>query len=216
MPDKSQREEFADLRLDYGKRKLTQDDLHPDPIEQFRRWFEEARQACAEPNAMALATCSPDGQPSARIVLLKGVGRRGFVFYTGYDSRKGQELAGNPRAAAVLHWESLERQVRIVGEVTRASCEESEAYFRSRPRGSQLSAYISKQSQPVTREQLEAEWRALDEKYTDEEIPFPENWGGFWLAPREVEFWQGRPNRLHDRFVYLATDQGWTTQRLAP
>ncbi|MEM8680178.1 MAG: pyridoxamine 5'-phosphate oxidase [Planctomycetota bacterium] len=216
MTDHEPSERFAELRLDYRHGRLVEQDLDECPIRQFQRWFDDARAASSEPNAMTLATSTPEGMPSARIVLLKGLDERGFVFYTNYESRKGHELADNPMAALVFYWAPLERQVRVTGEVARISRAETEAYFQSRPRGSQLSACISNQSQPVSRDQLEAEWQALESTHADQPIPVPENWGGYRLDPKEIEFWQGRESRLHDRLVYQRTANGWTIVRLAP
>lgn len=209
-------DQVSHLRRDYQQGYLDENQVLDDPIKQFQVWFTEALQASVEPNAMTLATSTPDGYPSARIVLLKGLDERGFVFFSNYDSRKGQELDANPRASLVFYWAPLERQVRVSGEVTKVSREESATYFHSRPRGSQLSACISNQSQPVTRAQLEAEWQTLDEAYADQQIPLPANWGGYRLKPDEVEFWQGRKSRLHDRLVYRGGEAGWTIVRLAP
>jgi len=211
--------ELADLRNDYGRRGLSEADLVPSPIEQFRRWLQQAIAAgLPEPNAMTLATCSADGFPSARIVLLRGLDERGFAFFTNYDSRKGHELTAGPRAALVFYWAQLERQVRVEGTVERVSEEESDAYFRTRPRGSQLGACASEQSRPLTdRAELEARWQALDERYGGAAIPRPPQWGGYLVDPDEIEVWQGRPNRLHDRFRYTrAPDGGWTHVRLQP
>ena len=167
---------------------------------------------------MVLATTTQDGQPSARTVLLKGVEKRGFIFFTNYDSRKGKELAENPNAALVFYWPDLERQVCVAGKVTKLPFAESEAYFRSRPKGSQLAAWASDQSSAVSdRETLEQQWREMEARFTGQDIPCPPNWGGYVLSPARIEFWQGRPNRLHDRFRYtLQEDGSWTIERLAP
>jgi pyridoxamine 5'-phosphate oxidase len=210
---------IADLRRSYTLQALSEAAIDPDPIHQFRMWFDQAVQAqLLEPNAMTLATARANGTPSARMVLLKEVDQQGFVFFTNYDSRKGQELADNPKAALVFWWAELERQVRIEGSVSKISVEETQAYFWSRPVGSQLGAWVSQQSQPIpNRQVLEDKLRELTEQYQDQKIPCPEHWGGYRVAPEAIEFWQGRPNRLHDRILYqrLGTG-GWKIIRLSP
>jgi len=211
--------DIAGLRLDYRHADLVEADADADPIGQFGRWFEEARSAgVIEPNAMTLATVGADGQPSARVVLLKGYGPAGFTFYSNYESRKGQELAAEPRAALVFLWKELERQVRIEGAVDRVGREETEAYFRSRPRGSQMGALLSPQSRPVgSREVLETAFAEAEERLAGAEVPVPGWWGGYRLVPSLVEFWQGRPGRLHDRLRYRPGGKGeWEIDRLAP
>jgi len=209
---------IADLRLTYSRAQLTEADIDPDPIKQFQIWFDQALAAnILEPNAMTLATATKEGIPSARIVLLKGVSDRGFVFYTNYDSHKGRELTENPHAALVFLWQALERQVRIEGTVEKVSDEETEAYFHSRPRASQLGAWVSQQSQVIpNREVLDQQLAELAQKYQDQEIPRPPHWGGFRVVPRAIEFWQGRPSRLHDRLRYRLNNNQWTIERLAP
>jgi pyridoxamine 5'-phosphate oxidase len=192
--------------------------LDPNPFQQFSRWFQQALDAALpEPNAMTLATATREGKASARIVLLKSFDERGFVFYTNYESRKGRELAENPYAALVFHWIELERQVCAAGQVSRVSREESENYFRSRPVGSQLGAWASRQSQVISgREILEDRLKQLEKDYRNKLIPLPPDWGGLRLAPEMIEFWQGRPNRLHDRLRYRLQDQQWLIERLSP
>ena len=210
---------IADLRQNYTKAGLSEKDLNSDPIAQFGVWFQQALDAdLLEPNAMTLATATPDGKPTARIVLLKGVDERGFVFYTNYESQKGQQLIANPYAALVFLWDKLERQIRIEGKVVKLSREESTEYFHSRPKASQLGAIASDQSRVIpNREVLEQKLDELKTKYQDETVPIPEHWGGFRVIPNHIEFWQGRPSRLHDRLVYdLQSDRSWQIQRLAP
>ena len=210
---------FEDMRESYMLAGLREEDVDPDPIVQFGRWFEQARAAeLLEPNAMTLATASREGIPSARIVLLKGLGEGGFTFYTNYESQKGRELNENPHAALVFYWGPLERQVRITGIVERLSREESAAYFRTRPKGHRLGACVSRQSTVVAgREPLERELHALEEQYAASEVPLPDFWGGYRLKPESIEFWQGRPNRLHDRIRYQKTADGaWNIERLSP
>ena len=209
----------ADLRREYTKAGLHESDLDPDPVEQFRRWFEEALAAdLHEPNAVTLATAALDGKPSARTLLLKGFDERGFVFYTNYEGRKGRELEENPRCALLLYWGELERQVRVEGRAERVPAEESDAYFASRPRGSRLGAWASAQSREVGgRGVLEDRLRGLEAEYEGREVPRPPFWGGYRVEPEEFEFWQGRENRLHDRLVYRRTgDGGWRISRLQP
>ena len=217
-------------------------DLKADPLEQFQVWFEAALaphsgarlrkigialfklweallgRAPADVNAMTLATVDAAGCPSARTVLLKGADARGFIFFTNYDSRKGRELAGNSNAALVFFWPDLERQVCIAGTVTKLSTMESEAYFKSRPKGSRLGAWASNQSTVVAdRAALEKQWEAVAARFPGNEVPIPANWGGFVLAPTRIEFWQGRPSRLHDRFCYTRRNDGsWQIDRLSP
>jgi pyridoxamine 5'-phosphate oxidase len=208
----------ASLRREYTRAGLREADASPDPIEQFREWFDQALGAdLYEPNAMTLATATPDGRPSARIVLLKGFDDLGFVFYTNYESRKGSEMEDNPRAALVFHWNELERQVRVEGTVSRVSAEESDAYYASRPRGSRLGAWASEQSRVSDgRETLERRLEELEAEYGEGEIPRPPYWGGYRVEPEAVEFWQGRENRLHDRLLYRRERGGWRIERLQP
>jgi pyridoxamine 5'-phosphate oxidase len=198
---------------------LTERDLEPDPLKMFRRWFDDARAADAfEPDAAALATATPDGRPSVRMVLTKGFDDSGISFFTNYASRKGGELEANPVAALLIHWRELGRQVRVEGPVERVSRTETEAYARSRSRGSQLSALASPQSRPVpSRDWLEQRVAELAREHDQGEVPLGDEWGGYRLVPEAWEFWQHRPDRLHDRFRYLPTASGgWRTERLGP
>jgi pyridoxamine 5'-phosphate oxidase len=210
---------LSDLRREYTLAGLKESDVDPNPLKQFDQWFQQALAAgLPEPNAMTLATATLDGKPSARIVLLKGLDERGFVFFTNYESQKGRELSANPQAALVCYWIELERQVRINGWVSCVSVEESEEYFRSRPLGSQLGAWASRQSEIVSgRQILEDRLEALTHEYRSKPIPLPPYWGGYRVAPETIEFWQGRPNRLHDRLRYtLQSNSQWLIERLSP
>jgi pyridoxamine 5'-phosphate oxidase len=233
---------LPDTRREYSLGGLDRDDLAADPLAQFTRWFGDASASRGvtrlrrigialfelwhavrgrppvDVNAMVVATATVDGVPSARTVLLKGVDARGFTFFTNYDSRKGRELADNPRAALVFFWPGLERQVLVSGDVRRLPADESERYFRSRPRGSRIAAWASPQSAAVTdRAALEERWGETAQRFPGERVPLPPNWGGYVVDPRRIEFWQGRPNRLHDRFSYTrGADGGWRIERLAP
>jgi pyridoxamine 5'-phosphate oxidase len=233
---------IADLRREYNLTGLRRAELEADPVAQFNRWFEQAASARAsgrirklcvsiykaflaffggeapEINAMTLATADKEGRPSARVVLLKGVDERGFIVFTNYDSRKGHELTENPQAALVFYWSDLERQVCIAGDITKLPESESEAYFKSRPRGSRIAAWASRQSEVVRdRAELEQKWQQLETQYPGEQVPKPPFWGGYVLYPTRIEFWQGRPNRLHDRFRYTRqADKSWKIERLSP
>ena len=207
------------LRREYNTVGLSEDDLAESPFEQFEQWFQQAVDAKIDlPDAMTLATATRDGMPSARIVLLRGFDERGLVFYTDYQSQKGQELAENPNAALVIYWRELDRQIRITGTVSTVSREASEEYFRSRPIGSQLAALASKQGEVISnRQELECRYKQLMETYRQREIPLPPYWGGFRLMPGWFEFWQGRPNRLHDRLRYThRPGESWKIERLSP
>ncbi|MBV9790549.1 MAG: pyridoxamine 5'-phosphate oxidase [Chloroflexi bacterium] len=210
---------IADLRREYTQHGLSETEVAADPFAQFRVWFDHALAAqLPEPNAMTLATATPDGKPSARVVLLKGFDQRGFVFYTNYHSRKGGEIEASGWAALVFFWPDLERQVRVEGRVERVSPQESDDYFASRPAGSRLGAWASPQSQVISgRDVIEQRLSALTTQYADQDVPRPPHWGGYRVVPGTIEFWQGRPNRLHDRLRYrLSDDQRWTVERLAP
>jgi pyridoxamine 5'-phosphate oxidase len=234
---------IADLRRDYQRGTLDRGDLAQDPLEQFHRWFRDAQVSSSpggrlrkiaigfykwiqiilgsnpvEPNSMILATVDKDGCPSARTVLLKGADERGFVFYTNYESRKGRELAQNPKAALVFYWSELERQVCIAGTVEKLPREESETYFKSRPRGSRVGAWASKQSSTIRdRAELEKRFHEIESRFGSGDIPLPEFWGGYVLRPERIEYWQGRASRLHDRFCYVRQPDGsWKIGRLSP
>lgn len=208
------------LREDYSNTPLEIEAAPADPLQLFEQWMQEALHAkLAEPNALTLATATPDGKPSARVVLLKGVSSSGFIFYTNYNSHKGQELEANPQAAMTFLWLELQRQVRIEGKVQKISAEDSAAYFQSRPKGSQIGALASPQSQVIPdRKVLEDKVEALVSTYADvDKLPCPDHWGGYILQAEKIEFWKGRSSRLHDRLVYeLQEDGGWTIVRLAP
>ena len=208
---------LSDIRKSYEVGALGETDAAADPVAQFRRWLDEALDSdIMEATAMTLATADARGRPSSRTVLLKEVGEHGFVFYSNYQSRKGKELAENPHAALNFYWDVLERQVRVEGRVSKLSREASESYFHNRPRGSQLGALASNQSEVIeSREVLEKRIEALDEKYPDE-VPLPDDWGGYALEPESVEFWQGRPNRVHDRLRYTRQGDRWGLERLSP
>ena len=210
---------IAEHRTLYRNAELSEDSVNRDPMKQFEEWFNEALAAeSAEPGAMTLATADAEGKPSARIVLLRGFDDKGFVFYTNYKSAKGKELIANPRAALVFFWTELERQVRIEGSVVKILPQESDEYFQSRPRESQIGAWASLQSHALrNREELEAAYRKFSEKYADQPVPRPAEWGGYRLMPAAIEFWQGRPNRLHDRLLFTREKNGeWKLSRLAP
>lgn len=210
---------ISDIRKDYKLKSLSEEDVDANPFRQFEKWWNEATTSdIGEVNAMTLATSSSDGIPSARIVLLKGVDPRGFVFFTNYESFKGQQLLENPRACLVFFWKELERQVRITGVVEKVSARESDEYFDSRPEGSRIAAWASPQSQVIaSREWLEEINKNLQKKFSESGVKRPAYWGGYRVMPIDIEFWQGRPNRLHDRINYtLREDGGWTIERLAP
>lgn len=210
---------IADLRKEYSSQSLLETDVAKNPIDQFTKWWQQAiNSTINEPNAMTLATASADGMPSARIVLLKGFDKNGFVFYTNYKSFKAMQLEENPKACLVFFWKELERQVRITGLVKKVSAEQSNQYFHSRPKGSQVGAWASPQSQVIeNRDWLDNEYLKLSEEFNSKDLQRPNFWGGYVVMPVIIEFWQGRPSRLHDRIQYtLQQDESWKIERLAP
>ena len=208
---------IADIRNEYSREELTEAIVEHSPIKQFGKWFEEALQAeVSEPTAMSLGTATPDGRPSVRIVLLKGFDELGFVFFTNYDSRKGKDISLNPNGALTFFWHALERQVRIEGRIELVSPQESDEYYHSRPEGSRLGAWASPQSNTITREELQERMRKFEEEYKGIQPPRPPFWGGYRLVPIMIEFWQGRPSRLHDRIVYTLSGGKWHISRIAP
>jgi len=210
--------DIANLRKDYIKNGLLESDVDPNPIAQFEKWFQQAVDSgISEPNAMTHASVSPDGQPSARILLLKGVVDNGFVFYTNYESRKGKDLDYNPKSALLFFWGELERQVRIEGSVQKIDSEQSRAYFDSRPAGSRIGAWSSRQSEVVqSRDFLEMTFDENTAKYSEGIIPMPSYWGGYILNPHTIEFWQGRGSRMHDRIRFRLMNESWVIDRLSP
>ncbi len=219
MSESRSGQDLGALRREYGDQGLDLPDLAAEPTEMFQRWFDQTVAAGVhEPNAMVVTTVSGQGRPSARMVLLKGLDEHGFVFYTNHESRKGQDLEANSAVSLLFPWHDLQRQVRIEGTASRVSREESEAYFRSRPRGSQLGAWASPQSQEVSsRAELDEQYAAVERRFADtDQVPLPPAWGGYRVRPEEVEFWQGRKGRMHDRLVYRRQADGWRTVRLAP
>jgi pyridoxamine 5'-phosphate oxidase len=210
---------IAAIRKDYSHRKLIENEVSPNPVQQFEKWWQEATEAkIEEPNAMVLATASPDGVPSARVVLLKDYSEEGFVFFTNYHSFKGKQLSENPKACLVFFWKELERQVRITGLVEKISAKQSDEYYQSRPEASRKSAWASPQSQVIeSREWIDEQFNKISKQMEGSNIQRPPYWGGFIVNPIIVEFWQGRPNRLHDRIQYTMEDDGkWKLERLAP
>lgn len=211
--------DIANLRREYSGVELSESNVDPDPFKQFESWLADALKAnLPDPHAMVLSTVSPDRKPSARVVLLRDIASGCFVFYTNYDSRKGGEIRENANAAVVFFWHELDRQVRAEGEITRTDDAESDRYFASRPRPSQLAAWASRQSRVLSgREELDRQFREYESRFEGQSIPRPENWGGYMIHLNSMEFWQGRPNRLHDRILYtLSSDGGWAVSRLAP
>jgi pyridoxamine 5'-phosphate oxidase len=203
--------------VDERARPLERADLDSNPLRQFEGWFREAQGVVRAPEAMAIATATPDGRPSLRMVLLKGFDESGFVFFTGYESRKGREMGDSPHAALLFYWDPLGRQVRIEGKVRRAARKESDEYFHSRPRAAQLAALASRQSEVLARRHdLESRYGDLERQLDGKEVPLPEAWGGFRLVPDSYEFWQHRENRMHDRFRYRREGDGWAIERLSP
>ncbi len=211
--------DLHNLRKDYKQDTLSRSEVDKNPITQFEKWMKQTivAEIVVEPNAMTLVTATPDGKPSARVVLLKSFDKEGFVFYTNYESRKAMELLTNPYASIVFDWHVMERQVRIEGVVKKVSAEESDKYFYSRPHGSQLGAWISPQSTFIDgRQELEDRQAKIEEQFNEKQITRPPHWGGFVLQPHTIEFWQGRQSRLHDRLIYLKTEEEWIVRRLAP